>query len=139
MADEDYGARVRAAQAYVGMERKEFAQALGFSERTLDRLATNERALSIAEAKKIADVCRVPVSFLVEGWNVNRPIQDRLAAIERRLEEVAARDGELTAHERELLSRFEELIQRLGRDIGRGQPRSRGAKRLPPAAGEQGR
>jgi transcriptional regulator with XRE-family HTH domain len=134
MADADYGARVRAAQAYAGLEAEPFAEALGFSKRTLDRLVKNERELTIPEARQIAEVCKIPVSFLVEGWNVARSIQDRLSDIERRLEELATRDGELTAHERELLSRFDEMIQRLGRDIGRGQPRSRGAKGLPSAA-----
>jgi len=103
---------------------------------TLDRLYKNEKPLTIPEAKRIADVCQVPVSFLVEGWSVNRPIQDRLSEIDRRLGELTDRDGELTAHERELLTRFEEMVQRLGRDIGRGQPRHRGARSLPPAAGQ---
>lgn len=137
-ADEDYGARIRAAQAYSGMDREKLADESGIKVRTLDRLLSNERAPSVPEAKRIAQVCSVPIGFLVEGWNVARPIQDRLTDIEQRLTEVAARDGELTTHERELLTRFEELIQRLGRDIGRGRPQSRGARRLPPAAGQPG-
>ena len=134
MSEDDYGARIRAAQAYAGLDQAGLAQALAMSVRTLERIYSNERALTLSEARKIAEACEVPIGFIVEGWNINRPIQDRLTDIERRLGEVV----EMNANERELLGRFEEMIQRLGRDIGRGQPRSRGAKDFPQVAGSRG-
>jgi transcriptional regulator with XRE-family HTH domain len=138
MSEDDYGARIRAAQAYAGLDQVALAQALAISVRTLERIYSNERALTLSEAKKIAEVCEVPIGFIVEGWNTNRPIQDRLSEIDRRIADLAETNGELTQHERELLGRFEEMVQRLGRDIGRGQPRSRGEKDLPRAAGSRG-
>jgi transcriptional regulator with XRE-family HTH domain len=104
------------------------AQALAMSVRTLERIYSNERALTLPEVKKVAEVCGVPIGFLVEGWNANRPIHDRLAEIDRRLADVANASGELSAHEGELLARFEELVQRLDRGKGRGRPRSGGAQ-----------
>lgn len=119
---EDYGARIRAAQAYAGLEQGPFAEALGFSTRTLDRLFKNERDPTIPEVKKIAEVCRVPVGFLVEGWNVARPIQDRLTDIERSLEEVAKRQPTTT---KAIQEAFEDYAERLGPRIGKRPPRSR--------------
>lgn len=131
--EDDIGARVRAARCYAKLTHDGLGKKLGLERRVVAAIEENNprHQLTIAEAKKIADVCSVPVSFLIEGWAVNRPIQDRLSDIERSVTKLAERDGELTAHERELLTRFDELIQRLGRDIGRGSARSRGAKGLP--------
>jgi transcriptional regulator with XRE-family HTH domain len=130
---DDLGGRVRAARAYADKNQQQLADAIGVERRIITYIEANDprHPLSILEARRIAMVCGVPVGFLVEGWSVNRPIQDRLTDIERRLQEVAEANGELSAHERELLGRFEELVQRLGRDIGRGQPRSRGAPVAP--------
>jgi transcriptional regulator with XRE-family HTH domain len=138
---DDLGGRVRAARAYADKNQQELADAIGVERRIITYIEANDprHPLSILEARRISNVCGVPVGFIVEGWSVNRPIQDRLSDIERRLGDVAEASGELTAHERELLGRFEELVQRLGRDIGRGQPRSRGAKDLPQAVAARGR
>jgi transcriptional regulator with XRE-family HTH domain len=95
MSGDDYGARIRAAQAYAGLDQVALAQALAMSVRTLERIYSNERALTLPEVKKVAEVCGVPIGFLVEGWNANRPIHDRLAEIDRRLADVANASGEL--------------------------------------------
>lgn len=60
-------------------------------------------------------------------------LDPRLGRIEQQVIEVSKREGEITAQERELLSRFDEMVSLLGRDISRGQPRSRSAKPFPPA------
>jgi transcriptional regulator with XRE-family HTH domain len=133
---DDLGSRVRAARSYAKLSQQALGDALGLTRAIVNAIEDNDdrHPLTVSEAYRIAAVCGVPVAFIVDGWNVNRPIQDRLTDIERRLQEVAEANGELSAHERELLGRFEELVQRLGRDIGRGQPRSRGAKDYPPVA-----
>lgn len=144
VADEDYGARVRAAQAYAGLDNEAFATALGFSSRTLDRLFGGTHPLTVPEARKIADVCKVPIGFLVEGWTVNRPIQDRLTDIERQLE-VLASNAEATSRQSDTEAReldqktaeqlvdgakqqyqaMEQLLSRLGHGAFRRGPRSR--------------
>jgi transcriptional regulator with XRE-family HTH domain len=132
---DDLGARVRAARSYAKLSQQALGDALGLTRGIINAIEDNDdrHPLSVNEAYRIAAVCGVPVAFIIEGWGVNRPIQDRLTDIERRLADVAKTSGELTAHERELLGRFDELVQRLGRDIGRGSPRSRGAKDFPQA------
>ena len=132
---DDLGSRVRAARSYAKLSQQALGEALGLTRAIINAIEDNDdrHPLTVSEAHRIAAICGVPVAFIFDGWSVNRPIQDRLTDIERRLGEVAEASGELTAHERELLGRFEEMVQRLGRDIGRGQPRSRGAKDSPAA------
>lgn len=95
MSSENYGARVRAAQAYAGLDRAAFSKAIGIGERTVDRITTGERELTLPEARRIADVCDVPIAFLVHGWEIARPLQERvdrntaaLGRMEQRLDEL---------------------------------------------------
>jgi transcriptional regulator with XRE-family HTH domain len=126
---DNLGARVRAARSYAKLSQTALGDALGYTRAVINAIEDNDvrHPLSVIEAYRIATICGVPVSFIVEGWSVNRPIQDRLADIERRLETVAQTSGnELSAGERELLHRFEELVRQLGKEPE--QPLSQGAQ-----------
>lgn len=60
-------------------------------------------------------------------------ITNRLDSIDRRLEEVANQQGILTETDRDVLRQVEAALRRLGLDIGRGRPQSRGVRKTPPA------
>lgn len=59
-----------------------------------------------------------------------------VAELSARLDAYTAEAGELTELDRKILSDVEEWMNRLGRDIGRGSPRSRAGRKIPPAAEE---
>lgn len=90
---EDYGARVRAARAYTGLKERDFAEAVGIGERTIDRIIENERDLRLPEARRIAEKTGVPLSFLVDGWTIARTVEERLTQIEQQLAELTSRDA----------------------------------------------
>ena len=63
-----YGARVRAARCYKGLELDDMAEALGMSVRTLQRIEADQRPLTIPEARKIVEATGVPLAFLLDGF-----------------------------------------------------------------------
>lgn len=65
-------------------------------------------------------------------------IEAQQAKILKRLDELADHVGLLNDLDREALAQLDRLIARLGLDIGKGDPRSRGAQKTLQAAGPSG-
>jgi transcriptional regulator with XRE-family HTH domain len=116
--DEDYGARIRAAQAYTGLKNAPFVEALNlpkFSERTLERVLNNDREPTIPEARRIAEVCEIPLGFLIEGWTAARTTRDQLGEIERSLGDLRKAQFEQVARDMEVRKQLGEVADAIRR------------------------
>lgn len=82
-------ARARAAIAFAGTDYDVVAEALGMSRRSLDRVLAAERPLSVPEARALARQCRIPVDFLLRGWEVAEdPIASRITELQSAMAEL---------------------------------------------------
>jgi transcriptional regulator with XRE-family HTH domain len=88
MATDDLAARVRAAAAYAGLDEKRAAKAMGFSTRTLARLESGERDLSVPEAKALAAATGVPLRFLYDGWDASGDLAQTVEELRREVDEL---------------------------------------------------
>lgn len=76
-------ARVRAARAYADKDQSAIADVLGLSVQTVKRLERGLRDISEDEMRDIAELCDVPLAFLVHGFP-DQPLQlDQLAPLTR--------------------------------------------------------
>lgn len=113
--DDDLGARVRAARGFAGLSQAQLAEQIGLERRIVVAIEADDarHPLGVKEAREIARACRVPVSFLFNGWAAPPELLDRVTA----LEEMAARaeaDRDIQAAEIEvLLERLEKRYAEL--------------------------
>lgn len=119
--DDDLGARVRAARGYANLSQQGLADAIGVERRIVGYIEGNEprHELTVPEARRIADACRIPARFLLNGWAAPPELEERVAALDAEVRRAAA-DRELLAAQIEALdarleTRFAELAsQALG-------------------------
>lgn len=102
----DIGARVRAARSYANLSQQQLADAIDVERRIIGYIEGNEprHELTVPEAHKIAAACRVPASFLLDGWTATDGIEQRINALENAFsvtrqdrDEIARQLGELSA------------------------------------------
>lgn len=87
----DYAARIRAARGWADLTQQQLADQLGVDVQTIKRRESGSQEPKKGERLAIAAICKVPLSFMEEGF------------------------GEVTRNElRDLLERVEGALSRLG-------------------------
>lgn len=108
---QDAAARIRAARAYCKLSQPELAERLGVSLATVKRIEGGKRPVSTDELIAIAEACKVPVAFMLHGFDApaagegSSPaeIAARLAACERAIAEYAETARRIEERYRRLL------------------------------------
>jgi transcriptional regulator with XRE-family HTH domain len=116
MTDDEIGRRVKAALAYGGFKLDAAGGILGFSPRTLDRVYSGERDLTVPEAKKLAAATGVPINYILDGWELYVSLEERLSEVQSELRALQEAQVEATAREMEVqaqLSEVKNAIRRL--------------------------
>ena len=139
------GARLRAYMDQEHLTNVTMAVRAGVSDKTISHLLNCKLDPQSATIRKIAETMGIDEHELrgirphvtVDGHAPDLfarfdALETALARIEGQLQELSDQQGLLTAVDRELLREFQALLDRLGRDIGRGRPRSRGGREIPP-------
>jgi transcriptional regulator with XRE-family HTH domain len=136
-SDDNLGDRLRAARGYAKLDQGTLAKRIGIGREAVIALEADERELTIPQARRVADVCRVPLSFLLNGWAAPADLIERVERLETRATAADA-DREVLAQEIESLSgALETRIENgVSQALERARQRTRADDR---PAGEAGR
>ena len=137
---------------------REISDEVGVVERQVQRWFSGTSDFEPDSLKRLADVLDTTPDYIEYGDRQDRRLEEtpdlvgamtrddiatRLAQIEDSQAQIIARLDKLSDHvgllnekDREALAHLEELMGRLGRDIGRGRPQSRGGRKTLPEADE---
>lgn len=100
-------ARIRAARAHAGIDQAAVAQLFGVSVGTIKRMESGKREITTDEMLAVAELCNVPVEFMLSGF-------ESIQAAPVTLEEASRLRDEIAEMVRaEFAARFEDLANAL--------------------------
>ena len=77
--DKYVGSRVRMRRIMLGMSQKKLGEALGLTFQQIQKYEKGTNRVGASRIQQIAEVLRVPVSFLFEGGPTSRPVGEGFA------------------------------------------------------------